>query len=143
MNGGASGRVCAVDRDLALLHRLEQGRLGLRRGPVDLVGEHDVGEQRARLEPELLGGPLVDADADEVGRQQVGGELDPLPGAVDRRRQRLGQARLAHAGHVLDEEVALGEEAHDGQLDRFRLAVDDLGHVGRDRVEEGGEARVR
>ena len=34
----------AVDRDLALLHRLEQRRLRLGRGPVDLVAEDDVGE---------------------------------------------------------------------------------------------------
>ena len=37
-----------VDRDLALLHRLEQRRLRLRRRAVDLVGEHDVREHRAR-----------------------------------------------------------------------------------------------
>ena len=79
MNGGGSGAGLAVDGDLALLHRLEQRRLRLRRGPVDLVGEHDVGEQRARLEAELLGRALVDADADEVGGQQVGRELDALP----------------------------------------------------------------
>ena len=68
MNGGGSASGHAVDGDLALLHRLEQRRLGLRRRPVDLVGEHDVGEQRARLEAELLGRALVDAHADEVGR---------------------------------------------------------------------------
>ena len=38
----------AVDGDLALLHRLEQRRLGLRRGAVDLVGEEQVREDRAR-----------------------------------------------------------------------------------------------
>ena len=32
----------AVDRRLALLHALEQARLGLRRRPVDLVGEDDL-----------------------------------------------------------------------------------------------------
>ena len=47
-----------VDGDLALLHRLEQRRLRLRRGAVDLVGEHDVGEQRTGLEPERLGRAL-------------------------------------------------------------------------------------
>jgi hypothetical protein len=36
-----------VDRDLALGHGLEQGGLGSRRGPVDLVGQDDVGEDRA------------------------------------------------------------------------------------------------
>ena len=38
----------AVDRDLPLGHDLEEGRLGLRRRAVDLVGEEDVGEDRAR-----------------------------------------------------------------------------------------------
>ena len=38
----------ALDRDLPLLHRLEQRGLRLRRGAVDLVGEEEVGEDRAR-----------------------------------------------------------------------------------------------
>ena len=33
----------AVDRRLALLHALEEGGLRLGRGPVDLVGEDDLG----------------------------------------------------------------------------------------------------
>ena len=43
----------AVDGDLPLLHALQQGGLRLGRGPVDLVGDHDVGEDRARPEFEL------------------------------------------------------------------------------------------
>jgi hypothetical protein len=43
----------AVDRHLPLLHRLEQRRLRLRRRAVDLVGEQQVGEDRARAEGEL------------------------------------------------------------------------------------------
>ena len=38
----------AVHAHLLLLHRLEQGGLGARRGAVELVDEHDVGEHRAR-----------------------------------------------------------------------------------------------
>ena len=38
----------AADGDLPLLHRLEQRGLGLGRGAVDLVGQDDVGEDRAR-----------------------------------------------------------------------------------------------
>ena len=34
----------ALNRNPVLLHRLQQGGLGLRRGAVDLVGEDDVGE---------------------------------------------------------------------------------------------------
>ena len=43
----------ADHRDVLLLHRLEQGRLRLRRGAVDLVGQHDVGEDRPVDELEL------------------------------------------------------------------------------------------
>ena len=42
-----------ADRDLVLGHGLQQGRLDLGRGPVDLVGEQDVVEQRALAELEL------------------------------------------------------------------------------------------
>ena len=38
---------------LAFLHRLQQGGLRLRRRAVDLVGQHDVGEDRALDEAEL------------------------------------------------------------------------------------------
>ena len=52
--GTARERPCdAVDRHLPLGHRLEQRRLRLRRRPVDLVHEHDVGEDRPRPELEL------------------------------------------------------------------------------------------
>src|SRR2546430_2298141 len=42
-----------LDRDAVLLHRLEQRRLRLRRGAVDLVGEHDVGEDGTWREDHL------------------------------------------------------------------------------------------
>src|SRR4029078_6390795 len=41
----------AVDRHLALGHRLEQRRLRLRHRAVDLVHEAELGEDRARPEP--------------------------------------------------------------------------------------------
>ena len=46
----------AVDGDVALLHHLEQRGLRLRRRPVDLVGEHDVGEHGAAAEVERCPG---------------------------------------------------------------------------------------
>ena len=65
-----------VDRDLALLHHFEQRRLGLGARTVDLVGEHDVGEDRPGVELEGAGLLVVDRDAGDVARQQVGRELD-------------------------------------------------------------------
>jgi len=58
----------AVDGDLALLHRLEERRLGLRRGSVDLVREHDVREHGPGLELEALCFLVEDVRADDVRR---------------------------------------------------------------------------
>ena len=41
------------------------------------------------------------------------------------RGQRLRQARLADAGDVLDQEVALGDQAQQRELDDLGLALDD------------------
>ena len=60
------GEGLVADGDLALLHRLEQRRLDLGRGAVDLVGEHHLGEDRPLAGGELPAG--VDARADDVGR---------------------------------------------------------------------------
>ena len=107
----------ALDRDLAVAHRLEQGALGPRGGPVDLVGQDHVGEERAGLEDELAAGRVVDARAEDVRGEQVGSELDSPERAVDAGRQGPGQQGLAHARHVLDQHVPLGQEGDDGELD--------------------------
>ena len=46
------GEGLAADAHLVLGHDLEQRRLHLGGGPVDLVGEHEVGEDRAELDVE-------------------------------------------------------------------------------------------
>jgi hypothetical protein len=59
----------AVDRDLVLLHALEQRGLRLRRRAVDLVDEEEVREDRAGAELELVR-PLVEhVDAGHVRGQ--------------------------------------------------------------------------
>ena len=50
----------ALDRDLPLLHRLEQRRLRLRGRPVDLVGEQQVREDRPGPELEVAAALVVD-----------------------------------------------------------------------------------
>jgi hypothetical protein len=99
----------AVDRDLPLLHRLQERRLRLRRRPVDLVREQDLREHRAGAELELARLLVERAHAGDVGRQQVRRELDAAEGAVEGASERLGEHRLAHAGHVLDEEVPFAQ----------------------------------
>ena len=116
----------AVGGDLALLHHLEQGGLGLRAPAVDLVTDQDVREDRTLTKGELAAALVVHHDARDVGRQQVGRELDPFPPAGDRVRDRLGQAGLARPGHVVEQQVALGEQAAQGQADLVTLAADHL-----------------
>ena len=55
--------------------------------------------------------------AGDVARQQVGGELDPLPRAGDRSGDRLGEAGLAGPRHVVEEQVTLGEQAAQRETD--------------------------
>ena len=90
----------AVHGDLVLGHGFEQRALRLGAGAVDLVGQQQAGEDRAGMKAELAGFALVHADADDVRRQQVAGELHALefqreawrpvraPGWSCRRRER-------------------------------------------------------
>ncbi len=71
----------AGGRDVILLHRFEQRRLRLRRRPVDLVGQDDLREDRSLARTAACALPCVlveDLGARDVGRHQVGRELDPL-----------------------------------------------------------------
>ena len=70
--------------DLAFLHRLQQGRLRLRRRAVDFVGEQDVREDRPFDEAELASALVVFVEhrgAGDVGRHQVGRELNAFEAA--------------------------------------------------------------
>jgi hypothetical protein len=113
-----------VDGDGSFTHRLEERRLGLGAGSVHLVREDDVREDRARLEGEATGGaPVVhlgDGRSEHIAREQIARELDPPEFRIDRARQGLGERRLAHPGHVLEEQMAAGDQ----RLDR---ATHDLG----------------
>ena len=122
----------AADGDLLLLHRLEQGGLRLGRRAIDFVGQNDVGEQRAGQETKLArAGALVLLDyfrAGDVGRHQVGRELN----AVEFERQRVGQRanhqRLGQARHADQQTMAAREQRDEQLLDHLALADDALGH---------------
>ena len=132
-----------VDADLTLLHRLEQRRLRLGRRAVDLVGEHDVGEHAAGTELEVAARPVPDRDAGDVGRQEVGRELHAPPRAAGRTGDRLGERRLADAGNVFDQQVALGEQADERQVHRSALAPQHAFDLRGERVEQVFERLLR
>ena len=99
-----------ADRDLALLHRLEERTLHLRGSPVDLVGEQEVREYRALPRDEGLVPLVVDQGADQIRRQQVGGELNPGKVGPHTLRNALGEQGLRDSGHPLDEQVAASQQ---------------------------------
>src|SRR5437016_4043873 len=107
----------AVDRHLLLLHRFQQGRLRLGRRAVDLIGEQDLREDRPLAELELLRRWAVDVDARDIGGEQVRRELQTLEAATQRAGERLRQHRLAHPGHVFDQDVAAAQQRNHAQFD--------------------------
>ena len=111
-------------RHVALLHRLEQPGLHARRRAVDLVGEEDVGEDRAALEHELAAAHLHRPD--QLARRRVGGELDALEVRAEHARHRLREQRLRSAGWSFEEHVAAGERRDQHQVDGVVVADDGL-----------------
>ena len=101
----------SVDRHLTLGHRLEERRLRARHRAVDLVDEDDVREDRTGPELELPRLLVVDREAGDVGRLEVGRALDARKlGPVDRLRDRAREDRLRGPGHVLEQHVAAARE---------------------------------
>ncbi|MCY1235185.1 hypothetical protein D9M72_477920 [compost metagenome] len=120
----------ATDGDLALFHRFEQRRLHLGRRTVDLVGEHQVGEDRPGLEAELTLAALgvVHLGARDIGRQQVRRELDARQLRLQVPRQHLDRARLGQARQSFHQQVAVSEQAQQHALDHVLLANDGFAH---------------
>ena len=113
-----------ADGHLLLLHRFQQRALHLRGRAIDLVGEQEVGEDRPLLHRELAGPLVVDHRADEIGGQQVRGELDPMEPRGDGRGEGSDRERLGETGDALQKHVAVGEEADQQAFQHRPLAHD-------------------
>ena len=135
-----------ADRHAPLLHGLEQGALHLGRGSVDLVGQEQVGEDRPLVHAEIVGPLVEDLRADDVGGEQVDGELDAGEVEVDRLGQGRDQERLGQARHALKQQMPAGEQRDQEPLDDDVLAdhdrPDSLAH-GPDELERLGRDRTR
>ncbi len=114
-----------VHRHLRFVHGFKQRALGFGSGAVDFIGQHDVGENRARPEFKALRLLVVNVDADHVGGKHVGSELNALERAVKRARQRMGQGGLADAGNVFQQQMSAGQQSHQRQLHGLGFPPDD------------------
>src|SRR5919108_1573536 len=113
----------AVDRHLALGHRLEQGRLGLRHRAVDLVDENHVREDRSRPELEVAILLVPDREPRDVSRLEVRRALDSRRlGAGDRLCDRAREDGLRGSRHILEQDVALAGDGGEHELDLVALA---------------------
>ena len=129
MNGRGQLVGDAVDADLPLGHRLQQRRLGLGWCPVDLVGQKQIGEDRTAAELEAARLHVVDRRAEQVGGQQVRGELHPREVQTQRRGEGPGDQRLSEAGQILDQHMPAREHGRENQRERSALADHDPPHL--------------
>src|SRR5213083_1622114 len=135
------GERLALERRLPFLHRLEQGGLRLRGGPVDLVRQEELGEDRTAAEDEVARLAVVHVGARDVRGQEVRGELDPPEGEAEARREGLRNQRLRQTRHVLDQEVSIAEDRPDHPFEDGPLADDHGFHGVKERSADRGHGR--
>ena len=111
----------AGNRHLPLLHHFKQRALQLGRRAVDLVGQQQVGEHRTQRGAELAGFLVVNARSHQVGRHQVGRELDALEVAVKGVGQCLDRQRLGQPRHAFDQQMPLRQQGHHDALQKAVL----------------------
>ena len=109
----------AVSSHPLLFHRLQQGALGLRHGPVYFVNQEDIVEDRPLDETEAVLMAIKDCQAGDVGREQIAGALYPSEGETERAGKGYCQGGFAEAGNVLDQNMAAGQKGDDGKFQRL------------------------
>jgi hypothetical protein len=122
----------ATDGNLAFRHRFEQGRLHLGRRTVDLVGQHQIMEQRSGLKMERTVLRTIDLGAGQIGRQQVRGKLNAVKIALDGPAQHVDRPSLGKAGRTFHENVPIREQRDQHPLDQSILSD----YLGRHKLEE-------
>ncbi len=115
-----------VYRHPALLHSLQQRRLGLWAGTVDFVGQQQVGHDRARL---ILQVALIKRrKTDDIGRHGIRRELDPLDLQAQHPGKRQSHGGLTHAGYVLQKHMSPSQNGHPNACNDLILSDNDLFH---------------
>ncbi len=127
----------APDRHLPLLHRLEQGGLRLGRRAVDFVGQNHVartaGPSRNRRSraPVVRFSSMISVPGD-VGRHQVGRELNATEGEIQRAGQRADHQRLGQSRHTFQQAMAAAEQADQQLFDHLVLSDNHLRQLAQD-----------
>ena len=75
---------------------------------------------------------------EDVGRQQVAGELDAMEIQPQGLRKCMGEGGLSDAGQVLNQQVAAGQQAGDREPDLVFFTKDDSADLGYDWIQGYG-----
>ena len=118
----------AGNGDLAFLHHFQQRALHLGGGAVDFVGQYQIGKHRAQHGGEFAAALVIDAGADQIGRHQIGGELDALEAAAHGARQGGDREGLGQAWHAFDQQMTAGQKCDHDPFQEMILADHDLLH---------------
>ena len=105
-------------------HGLEQRGLDFRRRPVYLVGEQDIVKQWSGAKLEFTFFMAVNIGTNQIGRQQVRGELDTVKISFDGFSKRLYCCRLRQTGHTLDQKMPLAQETDQHAVNEIALSDD-------------------
>lgn len=115
--------------DVTLLHRLKKCGLDFCRSTVDFIRKHEIGEDRALVNLELLALLGVDKSPGDICRQEVRSELNPAEPCIDSLRQCTDSQCLGKARNSFQEDVSIGQEADEEVLNKMLLAYYDLTHL--------------
>ncbi len=122
------GESLLADGHLMLLHCLKQSALHLGRSTVDLISQHEVGEDRTFLDLKVLVFLGIDHCTYHVGRQQIGCKLYPAEVSIHELRECLDGEGLCQARYALQQDVAVAEQRNEQRIDQMLLTDDDLIH---------------
>ena len=114
--GDGQGLGFAVNGDLVFVHRLKKSGLGARRSAIDFVGEEEVGKDGARDEIEIAVLLPVEIVSDDVGREEVGRELQSFKTAAQGDRKGRSEGGLSDAGGAGHQGVSPGKKGSEQKV---------------------------
>src|SRR6266487_2172111 len=127
----------AINGDLRFFHRLQQSRLGFRRGAVNFIGEHNLCYHRTRTKLKVARLLIIDRNTCHIAWQQVGSKLNTFEGTPDRASNRLRENGFTNARHVFDKYVPMTNNGNQAESNRFSLTNNNPLNVPNDTLYRG------
>ena len=118
-----------IHGNLMLFHYFQKGRLGFGTGTVDFIRQHDLAHDSAFFEFHFTCLEIDQRETGHVRRHEVGCELNPAEGTVQRTSQGAGQRGFTDTGNVLNQYVAFAEQGNERIFNGFFLTDNSLADV--------------